>query len=402
MVDRGGNEGIIRFMRYWTKMDLPRRIRMNMNFYMPTKVIMSEGCIVKHAQLMKEYGEKALIVAGANSARLSGALQDVTDALQSQGIEYELYDRIKSNPTVASVYEGAEIAREKGAKFIIGIGGGSPMDAAKAIALLAVQELSEEELFSAKYSNQVLPIILIPTTAGTGSEVTPYSILTNDIKQTKTSISSPFLFPRIAFLDARYTKSLSMTTTINTALDALSHSIEGMLTVRAGYASNALAMESIQKISQCLGSLSPSEVVDQDNKLTIDIREKLLYGSMLAGVVIAHTGTTAVHSMGYCLTYFKNVDHGRANGLLLPSFLRFVSKTDNDSVKKVLLAMGVGTLDELEAIFLRLLGDREQITTKELERFVSIAIHAKNVVNSKVQPTKEDIENIYTRSLTVM
>ena len=88
---------------------------MNMNFYMPTKVIMSEGCIIKQAQLMKEYGKKALIITGANSARLCGALKDVTDALQSQGIEYELYDRIKSNPTVASVYEGAEIAREKGA-----------------------------------------------------------------------------------------------------------------------------------------------------------------------------------------------------------------------------------------------------------------------------------------------
>lgn len=375
---------------------------MLINFFMPTKIIMSEGCILKNAELLKEYGKKALIVTGANSAKVCGALEDVSLALQGQGIEFDIYDKIRSNPTIAGVYEGAELARESGVDFIIGIGGGSPMDAAKAIALLAVQEIKEEELFLGNYGDRALPIILIPTTAGTGSEVTPYSILTNDIKQTKTSISSPLLFPKIAFLDAGYTKSLPMLTTINTALDALSHSIEGMLSVRATYASNALAIESISRIRQCLSSLSPSPAVNINNKLSIDIREKLLYASMLAGVVIAHTGTTVVHPMGYCLTYFKNVDHGRANGLILPSFLRFIVKHDAEVVKKILTAAGVTSLDEFEAIFLRLLGDREQITAKELERYVAIASQAKNVTNSRVVPTKEDIENIYERSLPII
>ena len=374
---------------------------MDINFFMPTKIILSEDCINKNAIRMKDYGKKAMIVTGANSAKASGALQDVINALHSQGVDFELYDRIRSNPSIASVYEGADFAKEKGVEYIIGIGGGSPMDAAKAIALLAAQELSEEELFLGKYEDKVLPIILIPTTAGTGSEVTPYSILTNDVKQTKTSISSPLLFPKIAFLDARYTKSLPMLTTINTALDALSHAIEGMMTVRADYSSNSLAMESIKRIAQCLGSLTPSSAENSSSKLSIDLREKLLYASMLAGVVIAHTGTTAVHSMGYCLTYFKNVDHGRANGLILPSFLRFIARHDSDTVKKILSAMGVTTLDEMEAIFLRLLGERESITMKEIERYTTIAFQAKNVVNSKVKPTKEDIENIYARSLTV-
>ncbi len=375
---------------------------MVINFFMPTKVIMSEGCIQKNAELWKDYGKKALIVTGGNSAKVCGALQDVTLSLQSQGIEFEIYDRIKSNPTITSVYEGAEFAKDKQAEFIIGIGGGSPMDAAKAIALLAIQEIKEDELFLSKYGNRALPIILIPTTAGTGSEVTPYSIITNDLKQTKTSISSPILFPKIAFLDARYTKSLPMLTTINTALDALSHSIEGMLSVRASSVSDALAIESISRIRQCLSSLSPSPTVNDNNRISIDIREKLLYASMLAGVVIAHTGTTVVHPMGYCLTYFKNLDHGRANGLILPSFLRFVAKHDTEVVKKILSAAGVSSLDEFEAIFLRLLGDREQITAKELERYTAIAFQAKNVTNSRVIPTKEDIEAIYNRSLSVL
>lgn len=121
---------------------------MNINFYMPTKVIMSEECIIKNAELMKEYGKKALIVTGGSSAELSGALPDAIRALQNQGIAYDIYNRIHSNPSISSVYEGAAFAKERKAEFIIGIGGGSPMDAAKAIALLAVQQLKEEELFS--------------------------------------------------------------------------------------------------------------------------------------------------------------------------------------------------------------------------------------------------------------
>ena len=375
---------------------------MNFQFFMPTKVIMSERGIINNSALLKEFGTKALIITGSASAKLCGALPEAEQALEAQGIAYDVYDRIKTNPTVASVYEGASYARESGAQFLIAIGGGSVMDAAKAIALLAEQELGEEELFSGTYGRKALPTVMLPTTAGTGAEVTPYAILTNDKRQTKTSIASPILFPRIGFLDARYTRSLPMDITINTALDALSHAIEGMLTVRATFVSNSIAVESIARISPCLRSLSPGRALSETGHLSMDIREKLLFGSMLAGVVITHTGTTAVHSMGYGLTYFKNVDHGRANGLLLPSYLRFVAKQEPEAVKRILTAMGVDTMDELEAIFLRLLGEREKITAKELERYAAIAIQAKNVANSIVAPSREDMENIYARSLQIL
>jgi alcohol dehydrogenase class IV len=375
---------------------------MDFQFFMPTQVIMSENGIINNAPLFKEFGKKALIVTGSASAKLCGAMPDITQALQEQGILYDLYDRIKSNPTVASVYEGAAYAREAGAQFLIAIGGGSVMDAAKAIALLTMQEIEEEELFSGVYGPEVLPVIAVPTTAGTGAEVTPYSVLTNDKRQTKTSIASPYLFPRIAFLDARYTKSLPMTITINTALDALSHAIEGMLTVRATAISNSIAAESIARISQCLRGLSPGKALDEAGRLPTDLREKLLLGSMLAGVVITHTGTTVVHPMGYSLTYFKNVDHGRANALLLPSYLRFVAKHEPEAVKKILSAMGLNSMDELEAVFLRLLGEREVITAKELERYAAIAVQSRNAANSRVVPTREDIENIYARSLQIL
>ncbi len=374
---------------------------MELNFYMPTKVIMGEDCVTKQAVLLKEYGTRALIVTGTNSARRNGALKDVEEALQSQGIEYELFDRIMANPTVACVYEGAAYAKEHQADFIIGIGGGSPMDAAKAIALLSVQDIAEEEIFLGKFANLALPLVLIPTTAGTGSEVTPYSILTNTAGQTKTSISSPAIFPKLALLDAKYMRELSIEITINTGIDALSHAIEGMLSVRATRVSDGIAMQSIQEIVPCLSALSP-DYHKPATEISMQIREKLLYGSMLAGVVISHTGTTAVHSMGYSLTYFKNIDHGRANGLLLPSFLRFVMKQDAAVIKQILSAMSFTSLDDLEALFLRLLGERERMTVQDIEKFAGIAIKAKNILNSKVRPEKEDLIRMYERSLNVI
>lgn len=373
----------------------------NANFFMPTRVIMVEDCVQKNAALLNHYGQRALIVTGTNSAKNNGALQDITEALASRNMEYFIYDRVMANPTISCVYEGAALAKEVNADLVIGIGGGSPMDAAKAIALLAEQDIPQEELFLGKFGIKALPTVMIPTTAGTGSEVTANSVLTSDVLQTKKGISNSILFPKLALLDAKYMKSLPMTITINTALDALSHAIEGILSVRSSEMSNNIAVESIKKINQCLRYLSPG-IEQSILNLSIDIREKLLYGSMLAGIVIAHTGTTAVHSMGYSLTYFKNIDHGRANALLLPSFLRFTAKSDSELVNKILLPMGIVTVDEFEALFLRLIGEHEQISTKELERFTTISAAAKNITNSKVVPVKEDIYNIYARSLSVI
>ncbi len=371
---------------------------MNMNFYMPVRVIMSQDCVCMNAALLKEYGHRACIVTGMNSAKSSGALQEVASALESLGISYVIFDRVMINPTISCVYEGASFVREHRAEFIIGIGGGSPMDAAKAIALLALQDIPEEELFLNQFDHRALPLIMVPTTAGTGSEVTSNAILTSDKLQTKRSISAPCLFPKLALLDAKYTKSLPVNITINTALDALSHAVEGMLCVRATEMSNLIAVESIKKLAPCLKHLFP----DMQQNISMDIREKLLYGSMLAGIVIAHTGTTAVHSMGYSLTYFKNIDHGRANALLLPGFLRFVAKSDPEAVSKILLSMGISSVDEFEAVFLRLTGEHETVTQKELERYTSIAAEAKSITNSKIVPSKEDIYKLYERSLQIV
>ncbi len=360
-------------------------------YYMPTKIIMGDNCIAGNSGLLAAMGARALIVTGRQSARINGSLEDVTAVLKTNNQQYFIFDKVMANPTVECVYEGAAFAREQQVDFVIAIGGGSPMDAAKAIALLAKQDIKEEDLFSGSYGREVLPMAFIPTTAGTGSEVTQYSILTNHKAQTKTSIASPILFPELAFLDARYMAALSRTTTINTAIDALSHSVEGMLSVRAGTISDSLAMESIRLISSCFGAM-------QENRMEHSVREKLLYASTLGGMVIANTGTTAVHSMGYSLTYYRDVDHGRANGLLLAAFLAFVEKSLPERVRTILDCMGLKQVKEFSELLDGLLGEKENISAEEIEDYSARAISTKNISNCIVVPSQEDLLKVFRDS----
>jgi alcohol dehydrogenase class IV len=361
---------------------------MNLQFFMPTRIIMGEDCILKNADALYKLGKKALIVTGSRSAKVNGSFSDIINTLDVNGQEYAVFDKVMANPTIDCVYEGAAFAKKENVDFIIAIGGGSPMDAAKAIALLACQDIPRENLFLGEYEAKVLPMAFIPTTAGTGSEVTQYSILTNDAARTKTTLAAPFLFPDVSFLDSKYMEALSKVTTINTAIDALSHSVESFLSVRANSLTEVLALDSIGIIVKQFENL-------KNFALTREDRSQLLYASTLGGMVIAHTGTTAVHSMGYSLTYFKDIDHGRANGLLLTEFMKLVEKSRPDKIKTLLDKMCYASLLDLESVIFELLGDTEVLTLEELESYSDIAMKAKNIPNGIVAPTREELLNIY-------
>ncbi len=364
-------------------------------FFMPTKVKMGTDCVQNNAAELSSFGSKALIVTGARSAKLCGALDDVIAALSAQNKGYAVFDQVTANPTVSCVYAGATAAKTEGADFIIAIGGGSPMDAAKAIALLACQDIPPERLFAGGYGETLLPMVHIPTTAGTGSEVTPYSVLTNDSIQSKMSISCPGMFPRLALLDAKYTKALPRSIALNTAVDALSHAMEGILSKRASVFSDILANESAALIVGCFDALKTGELTDQ-------VRERLLYASMLAGVVISHTGTTAVHALGYSLTYFKDVDHGRANGLLLAAFLRHVGHVMPALAEKALRSAGYPSVGEFDRALSDILGEKEAITPEQLELFSDIGARARSLTNCEVLLSREDVRRIYLESLMII
>ena len=367
---------------------------MSQVFFVPTRVLAGAGCLDTHAALFKALGTKALIVTGRRSAVSTGAGADVVRALDSQGIAHLLYDKVPPNPGLTEIREAAALARSQGVDFIVGIGGGSPLDAAKAVAVLAANDISDDALFQPPFPHPALPLAAVPTTSGTGSEVTPYAILTNDKVQSKSNVGHESLFPRLAFLDARYTEKLPRTVTVNTALDALSHLTEGYLAVRATTLVQGLALQGLALLGPALRALAAKPGLPSP-----DLRETLMLASTTAGMVIAHTGTTAVHALGYSLTYFKDIDHGRANALTLGEYLGFLEPWHGDKVATVLKALDLADVGEFKSLLDGLLGKKEILSDAEIRKFAAIAVQARNLANTLTPPTEADLVGLYRRSL---
>jgi alcohol dehydrogenase class IV len=365
----------------------------NVKYYLPTRVIAGRGCVAANAALLSKLGKRALIMTGRSSAKLNGSGRDMEEALSSQGIAFSLFDQVESNPDIENCRLAAKVAGLFKADFIVGIGGGSPLDAAKAAAILARNDLRDDEVFGNAYAKGALPVVAVPTTAGTGSEVTQYAILTNDRIESKSSISWEGVFPAIAFLDGAYTASLPHRVAVNTALDALSHAVEGYLAVKSDPWSRALAYEALRIFGRALPRLADGAGDDS-------LRDELLLAANMAGAVIAQTATTIVHAMGYSLTYFKDIDHGRANGLLLGTYLRFIAEAKPEGVREVTAALGFSRLDGLEYLLDSLLGEREAISPEEIRKFTGIALKTKHVANTARSLGEADIESLYKKSLT--
>ncbi len=363
-------------------------IDMQFKFHMPTKAYFGEGCVSQYGSELTRFGDKAIIVTGGKSARASGALEDICNLLGQYNIEFSIFDKVENNPSTDTVKDGGIAARQAGACFVIGIGGGSPLDAAKAVAVLAVNDIEPVQLFTNSFDSKPLPIIAIPTTAGTGSEVTPYSILTRGDLKTKVSFGTPDTFPAVAFLDPRYTQSQPADVTVNTAIDALSHCAEGYLSKRSTPVSDMLAQEGIRLFGRCIEHL-------QRGKVDLADRGELLYASMLGGMVISHTGTTIVHGAGYNYTYFKGIPHGKANGYLMAEYLRFNYDHAKNKIDKLLDLLGLTCIDEFDNVIISLIGKAPCLTDAEIVEYAAITMTQRSTAsNIRTVQAADDIEEI--------
>lgn len=292
-----------------------------MNFFVNTRVITGVDCIKNNSERFGSFGEKCLIVTGASSAKKCGALDDVVSALKSQGVRYEIYDKIQQNPTVESCFEAGRLAYEIGAEFVVGIGGGSPLDASKAIAVVAANpDASEEMLYAMQWANQPLPVIAVGTTAGTGSEVTSVAVITNS-KGFKKSFRNDLTYPVLSFGDPKYTMSLSDSFTRSTAVDALAHCVESFFSRSANDISKVFAVAGVRKLLKAFDKI----ITEGTEKLTTDDREQLYNASLLGGYAIAVTGTAFPHALGYFLTENYGIAHGTACAVFLNEFIEYNS-----------------------------------------------------------------------------
>lgn len=317
-----------------------------MLLYMPTKVYSEQECVKNHAKEIAAFGKKAMIVTGKHSARKNGALQDITDVLEQESIAYVLFDEIEENPSMETVMKARDFGVQEKVDFVIGIGGGSPLDAAKAIAMMIANPTLGEEVLYEALELENLPIICVPTTCGTGSEVTPYAILTIHKQRTKKSISHR-IYPNLALLDAKYLKSMSRAGLVNTAVDALAHLIESYLNTNANELNRIYSREGLAMWAEFKERLLKDSLTKEDYA-------KMLHASMVAGMAITHTGTSLPHGLSYPVTYELGVPHGKAVGMFLGGFVE--EYQDKEEATKVLSMLGFEKAADFRAYMRALLG----------------------------------------------
>lgn len=309
---------------------------MDFNIYMPARIIGGENCVIRNSAELRKLGNKCLIVTSRTSAKKSGALDDVIFALNNEGVAYSVFDEITENPLVSTVIKAGEKAREFGAEFIIGIGGGSPLDASKAVAICAENpDYDIKGLYGRPIPSSALPVVLVGTTSGTGSEVTGVSVLTNDEDGMKKSISGADCYARISFLDPRYTYSMNYDVTVSTALDAFAHAVEGWFAPACSELPTQYAKMALLLIYNGLKYLEREKTLP-DEKL----REELYYGSIYAGLELNVCGAAFPHTVGYVLTENFSVPHGKACTAFMPYLLKKAKEFKNERYCQLLEILG--------------------------------------------------------------
>ncbi|MCQ2432685.1 MAG: iron-containing alcohol dehydrogenase [Clostridia bacterium] len=307
---------------------------MNFSMFMPVDIRSGKDCVKENAACFA-LGKHALLVTSRHAAVASGAQGDVIAVLDSLGIGHTVFNQIGENPLLSVCYEGGKSAQEAGADFVIGIGGGSAMDAAKAVAAFAANPgIAPMEIYTAERKPS-LPIILIPTTSGTGSEVNPYAVMTLDEKGVKkTFTDKKQSYAKYAFLDAAYTMSLSETYTLSCALDAFAHCCESYLSPKADALSRIFAGWGANQLYRYIKNF------EAGRELTFAERETLLYASCAGGIAINKTGTGFPHPLGYNITLSYGVPHGSACAVFYRQYLTLNEKAAPDLCEALYEAIG--------------------------------------------------------------
>lgn len=302
--------------------------------YMPTKIIKEVDSSKRIGEIIKENGNDNVLIVTDKGIIGAGLLDGVIASLESNNLSYSIFDKVEPNPKAETIEIGVKFLKKQECNVVLGIGGGSSIDTAKAIAFMATNEghvLDYEGLD--KIPIPPLPIIAVPTTAGTGSEVTASTVITNEKTLFKTAIVSGYLFPKIAILDPALTVKCPPSITAATGMDALTHAIESYVSKQANPISQALALHSIKMISR---SLRKAYFVGTDLKS----RSEMLEASMIAGFAFSQSRLGNVHAISHSFGGVFNIPHGIANASLLPFVLKFNLPACPEQMKDIAEALG--------------------------------------------------------------
>lgn len=290
---------------------------MKFNFYSTHSILVERGGSSQLAKIIGERGGSSVLIVTDPGVIAAGLLDAVIQKFKSLKIKFEIFSDVQADPPVHVIEQAIEVARRYKSDYIVGFGGGSSMDVAKLVALLALGKERLEDIYGIdKVSGPRLPLILVPTTAGTGSEVTKSSVVTVSESEKK-GVLSPFLLPDIALLDAELTLGLPSQVTAATGVDAMVHAIEAYTTKHLkNPVSDCLAKEALRLLS---GNLH--EAVFSGGNIVA--RENMLLGACLAGMAFTNAPVAGVHALAYPIGARFHVPHGLSNSLVLAPVMRF-------------------------------------------------------------------------------
>jgi len=310
------------------------------DFILPTKIRYGTGMVQVLGEELRLLHAKKVMIITDNGLVKAGLVKTITDLIDKEGLTFITYSEIEANPKDYNVECAAETARLESIDTIVAFGGGSPIDAAKAVAVLTKQGgKARDYQGKGKITADCIPLITIPTTAGTGSEVTFSSVITDTLEKFKFTIKSTAIAAKVAIIDPELTLSVPPLVTAATGIDALTHAIEGYTACCTEPIAEAVGLYAIEYIAKNI-------VAAVKNGADLAARDKMMMGSLLAGLSFSHADVASVHCMAEALGSIYDAPHGMCNAILLPYVMEYNLPSAQFKYARVARAMGIDEQDD--------------------------------------------------------
>ncbi len=376
---------------------------MKFNYNLPVNLLFGRGTSNEIGKEVAKYGKKALIVTGKSSTKKSGLLDKVINLLNDAKIEYEIFDKVEQNPLTTTVYEGVEIIKDTGCDVILGLGGGSIMDAAKSIAFSAKNpgDISEY-IFGIKQGNEALPIVLVPTTCGTGSEGNSFSVLTNPETKDKKSLRTNAIIAKASIIDPELMITMPKSILASVGFDALAHNMEAYVSRIGQPLTDMKAFYGIKLLADNLIKVynDPSD---------LEAWEKVTLASTLGGMVIGVAGVAAPHGLEHPASGLYDIVHGKGLAALTPIIVEKSWESDIQKYTDISKLLGGADAKDcadairsfLEKINLKITLGELGAKEKDIEWMAEncMKVSKPSIANHPKEFTLNEIKDIYYMSL---
>jgi alcohol dehydrogenase class IV len=377
-------------------------------FSLPGHTVMGENALEACERIIKSFGKKAFIVSGKNVTKM-GTVKILTDSLEKWSIDFEVFNDIIGEPTDVMIESGVKAYKEAKCDFIIALGGGSPLDSGKAIAAMAKLEGNIADYMGMTMEGDFPPLVLIPTTAGTGSEATKFTVITDSKKNIKMLLKGEALLPDLAIIDSKFSMTAPKGVTAATGMDALTHAVEAYTSRKANPLTDTFALSAIKRIFTYL----PIAYKNGEDKKA---REEMALAAYEAGICINNSSVTIVHGMSRPIGALFHVAHGISNAMLIKECLSYVldgsyerfgavgraiGAADNSKNDKEASEAFIEKLKELcdfcEIPTLKEYGINKEKFDKVVEKMAHDAMNSGSPSNTIKDVNKQDLITIYSR-----